>query len=57
MDGECRVSEVLGPGLQWSRICSAVLVHTKGWQRSFQPSMKVSIAPLRSCTLVMAPGR
>jgi len=32
------------------RISSAVLVQTKGWQRSFQPSMKVRILALRSRT-------
>jgi hypothetical protein len=29
-------------------IWSAVFVQVKGWQRSFQPSMKVSIAAMRS---------
>ncbi len=33
------------------------LVQMKGWQRSFQPSMKVSIAAMRSLTLVKAPRR
>jgi hypothetical protein len=32
------------------RISSAVLVHTKGWQRSFQPSTKARILALRSLT-------
>jgi len=35
----------------WGRISSAVLVQTKGWQRSFQPSMKVSTAATSSGTL------
>jgi len=26
------------------------LVHVKGWQRSFQPSMKFSMAAMRSLT-------
>ncbi len=36
---------------------SAVLVQTKGWQRSFQPSMKASMAAMRSLTLVKVPRR
>ena len=32
------------------RICSAVLVQTKGWQRSFQPLMKARILIIRSRT-------
>ena len=39
------------------RMSSAVLVHTKGSQRSFQPSMKVSMAPMRSLTEVNVPRR
>jgi len=31
---------------------SAAFVQTKGWQRSFQPSMKVRILALRSLTEV-----
>ena len=36
---------------------SAVLVQVKGWQRSFQPSMKVPIAAMRSLTEVKVPRR
>jgi DNA-binding LacI/PurR family transcriptional regulator len=36
---------------------SAVLVQTKGWQRSFQPSMNASIAAMRSLTEVKVPRR
>ena len=32
------------------RISSGVLVQTKGWQRSFQPSMNARILALRSRT-------
>jgi len=32
------------------RICSAVLVQTNGWQRSFDPSLKARILVLRSLT-------
>ena len=39
------------------RISSAVLVHTNGWQRSFQASMKVSMAAMRSLTEVKVPRR
>jgi hypothetical protein len=33
------------------------LVQVKGWQRSFQPSMKVSMAAMRSVTEVKLPRR
>jgi len=33
------------------------LVQVKGWQRSFQPSMKASIAVMRSWTEVKLPRR
>ena len=36
---------------------SAVLVQVKGWQRSFQPSMKRRMAAVRSFTLVKLPRR
>ena len=36
--------------MAWGRIWSAVLVQAKGWQRSFQPSMKARIASIRSRT-------
>ena len=36
--------------LAFLRISSAVLVHTNGWQRSFQPSTKARILALRSFT-------
>jgi len=36
---------------------SAVLVQVKEWQRSFQPSMKVSMAAMRSGTEVKLPRR
>ena len=36
---------------------SAVLVQAKGSQRSFQPSMTVSMAAMRSLTLVKVPRR
>ena len=39
------------------RISSAVLVQTNGWQRSFQASMKVSMAAMRSLTEVNVPRR
>ena len=39
------------------RIWSAVLVQMKGSQRSFQPSMKISMAAMRSLTLVKVPRR
>ena len=41
----------------WLRIWSAVLVHTNGLHRSFQPSMKVAMAVSRSATLVKVPRR
>ena len=47
-----RVNEVLLPGLQCGSNSSAVLVQVKGWQRSFQPSMKVPMAVMRSLTEV-----
>ena len=36
--------------LAFLRISSGVLVHTKGWQRSFQPLMKARILIIRSRT-------
>ena len=36
--------------LVFARTCSAVLVHTNGWARSCQPSMKARILVLRSLT-------
>ena len=39
------------------RISSAVLVHTKGSQRSFQPSMKASMEAMSCLTLVKVPRR
>src|SRR6266852_9869708 len=44
-------------GLQCGSNSSAVLVQVKGWQRSFQPSMKVSMAAMRSLTEVKLPRR
>jgi hypothetical protein len=38
-------------------ISSAVVVQVKGWQRSFQPSMKRRIALVKSLTLVKVPRR
>jgi hypothetical protein len=38
-------------------IWSAVLVQVKGSQRSFQPSMKLPIAAMRSLTEVKVPRR
>src|SRR3954471_10293526 len=38
-------------------ISSGVLVQVKGWQRSFQPSMKASMAAIRSLTEVKVPRR
>jgi hypothetical protein len=51
------VNEVLLPGLQCGIMSSADLVQVKGWQRSFQPSMKVSMAAMRSVTEVKLPRR
>jgi hypothetical protein len=42
---------------QTRSISPAVLVQVKGWQRSFQPSMKFSIAVMRSWTEVKLPRR
>ena len=39
------------------RFSSAVLVQTKGWQRSFQPSTKERILALRSLTEANVPPR
>ena len=36
------------PGRQCGSISSAILVHVRGWHRSFQPSMKFSMAAYRS---------
>jgi hypothetical protein len=51
------VNEVLLPGLQCGSNWSAVLVQVKGWQRSFQPWMKLPMALMRSRTLVKVPRR
>ena len=51
------MNEVLLPGLQCGSNWSAVLVQVKGWQRSFQPSMKFSMAAMRSLTEVKLPRR
>jgi hypothetical protein len=51
------VNEVLLPGLQCGSSWSAILVQVNGWQRSFQPSMKVSIAVMRSLTDLKVPRR
>ena len=42
--------------LTFVRIWSAVLVQTKGWQRSFHPLMKARILIMRSRTDGNAPG-
>ena len=44
-------------GRHFGSISSAVLVQVKGWQRSFQPSMKASMAAMRSLTEVKLPRR
>ena len=54
---KCRVNEILLPGRQCSSSWSAPLVQTKGCQRSFQPSMKVSMAAMRPLTEVKVPRR
>jgi len=41
--------------LAWVRVSSAVLVHTKGWERSFQPSM-ARLLELRSRTSLIRFG-
>jgi hypothetical protein len=51
------VNEVLLPGRHFGSISSAVLVQVKGRQRSFQPSMKASMAAMRSLTEVKLPRR
>ena len=51
------MNEVFLLGRQCGRSSSAVLVQTKGSQRSFQPSMKTPIAVLRSATLRKVPRR
>ncbi len=51
------MNEVLLPGRQCGSNSLAVLVQVKGWQRSFQPSMKVSMAVMRSRTLLKLPRR
>jgi hypothetical protein len=38
-------------------VTGRVLVQVKGWQRSFQPSMKASMAAMRSLTEVKLPRR
>ena len=45
------------PGRHFGSISSAVLVQVKGWQRSFQPPVKVSMAAMRSVTDVKLPRR
>ena len=44
-------------GVALARMVSASLVQVKGWQRSFQASMKVSMAAMRSLTEVNVPRR
>ncbi len=51
------MNEVLLPGRHFGSISSAVLVQVKGWQRSFHPSMKSSMAAMRSLTEVKLPRR
>lgn len=53
----CRVLEVVGRGCALLRMSSAVLVQMKGSQRSFQPSMNVSMVVMRSFTEVNVPRR
>ena len=48
---------VLLPGWQRGSNSSAVLVQVKGWQRSFQPSIEVSMGAMRSLTEVKLPRR
>ncbi len=48
---------MLGDRLALVRMVSASLVQVKGWQRSFQASMKVRMAVMRSLTLVKLPRR
>jgi len=43
--------------VQYGISSSAVLVQVNGWQRSFQPSMKVPSAAVRSLTAVKVPRR
>ena len=51
------MNEVRLPGRHFGSISSAVLVQVKGWQRSFHPAMKVSMAAIRSGTEVKLPRR
>jgi hypothetical protein len=51
------VNDVLLPGRRRGSNWSGVLVQVKGWQRSFHPSMKVSIAAMRSLAEVKLPRR
>ena len=51
------MNEVLLPVLQCGSNWSAVLVQVKGWQRSFHPSMKFSMAAMRPVTEVKLPRR
>jgi hypothetical protein len=51
------VNEVLLPGRQCGSISSADLVQVKGRQRSFHPSVKFSMAAMRSLTEVKLPRR
>src|SRR5215218_4373654 len=50
------ISPSSGPNLKlldgglFARICSGVLVQTKGWQRSFQPLLKARILVISSRT-------
>ncbi len=51
-----RAFEIVGR-LAFARTWSAVLVQTKAWERSFQPSMKVRILALRSRTALKTSRR
>jgi hypothetical protein len=53
----CPAFEVSLPRVVCGMIWSAVLVQVKGSQRSFQPSMKLPIAAMRSLTEVKVPRR
>ena len=55
--GYCRVNYEFLPRFALVRIWSAVLVHTKGWQRSFQPSMNAVMASISSRTEPKVPRR
>jgi hypothetical protein len=47
----------VGHCLALAATCSGVLIHKNGWQCSFQASMKIRIARIRSATLVKLPRR